>query len=284
VRLCGGKDRSVDMAKKKTGVGNADPGRNPVLAEQLAKAIRETPEVVVVPAPRVTDVTPPPENLPALVSLKGLKAGDLIVVEYAMLPGRVPGVYGAEVVTVSKDGNDVSIKFLYPSKPPRAGALKTVVRKGNEKEIVDAGDQRVVVVKRPNRKQLDSINEIRRSVDLRSPGKPPLKLGEVAAFVYPKVPAWGGWAAGVSIGIVTKAQKREYEVTFYLPEFLEEYPQSALEAIEMELGEDGEYTDKKYGCKLAMVRNPTPAEIEKFQEDRKTVLALKAIPNAPKPR
>ncbi len=269
------------MAKKKSGKSSStDPGYNSVLAEKLSKAIQETPGVI---RTAVTDDTPPPDALPAMDSFKGLKAGDLITVEYAMEPGRVPGIYGAEIVTVSKDGNDASIKFLYPNKPPRAAALKVVVRKGNAKEVIDAGDERSVLVRRPNREQKSSLEEIRISLSQRSPGKPPLKLNEVAAFVYPKAPAGAEWVPGVSIGCATKVEGKNYQVTFYFPDYLEEDPQYALDVVEMELGADGEYTDKKYGCKLAMVRKPTPGELQEFEESRKAVLSLKAIPNMPKP-
>jgi hypothetical protein len=254
------------MAKKKT---------QGALAEKLSAAI-EGKKVI-----KATDTTPPPDVQAALITLKGLKAGDLITVEYAQAPGRVPGIYGAEVVSVSRDGKDASIKFLFANKPPRAGALKVKKFGNNDDRVIDAGDEREVQVRRPNREQRDQLEAIRTSQGQRSPDMAPLKLNQVAAFVYPKAPEGAAWVPGVSIGIVTKAVNWAFEVTFYYAD-VEEGDQP-METIPMNRGDDGEYVDVKYGCRLAMVRKPTAGEVAAFEAARKDVLSKRAIPNAPKP-
>ena len=276
----------MNMAKKKPEGEFATKLVGALEGKKIIKK-KEPPKVV----PVATDSTPPPDTLPALATLKGLKAGDLITVAYAMEPGRVPGVYGAEVVTVSQDGADASIKFLFPNKPPRSGALKVLTEwvkggKDTKYRIIDAADERVVIVKRPNKEQRDALEGIRSSSAQRSPDKAALKVGEVAALVYPKVTGDGDWAPGVVLAQVQEIGKDgHFKVVTYNPDYLEEGEDHdyAVETVELIRSNSGEYTDSTYKCRLAMVRKPTPGELSDFEENRKAVVSRKAIPNAPKP-
>ena len=279
----------MNMAKKKPEGEFATKLVGALEGKKVIKK-KEPPKVV----PVATDSTPPPDTLPALATLKGLRAGDLITVAYAMEPGRIPGVYGAEVVTVSQDGADASIKFLFPNKPPRAGSLKVAERltkrrengRGISTEIIDANDERVVIVKRPNKEQRDALEGIRSSSAQRSPDKAALKVGDVAALVYPKVTGDGDWAPGVVLAQVQEIGKDgHFKVVTYNPDYFEEGedPAYAAETVELIRSNSGEYTDSTYKCRLAMVRKPTPGELSDFEENRKAVVSRKAIPNAPKP-
>jgi hypothetical protein len=268
-----------------------------LLAEKLTKALEGTKVVKKTAArtgkpPRgpATSSADVPDHLPPLETFKGLQRADLVVVEYPVEPGRVPGIFGAEVVTVSKDGRDAALKFLFPNKPPRAGALTMRLEPeggpGSKKHrwiAVDAGDERTVTVRRPNKAQLDALHGIQHSIYQRSPDMPPLKLEEVAAFVYPKVTGDGDWLPGVVFGQVSGVDGAKYLVTSYNPDNLEEEPDYAMETVTLERGADGEYTDTTYGCKLAMVRKPTAGELVQFEEARRTVLSRKAIPNMKRP-
>ena len=256
------------MAKPKT-----------VIGEKLKKAL-ETPDHDTRnrdggPKPRkkapaqkpAVDATPPGY----IRSFAELKAGDLIVAEYPLDPGRLAGHFGAHVVSLSKDGKDAAVKFLFPTKPPRAGSLHQTDHHG----FMDAGDERYVTIRRPSFEEHKKLKEM---IAPTGSFNIQLKVGDMVAMVYPKPGRNDEWDAGVAVGQVVRADGKEYGVAMFFPEYLDDEEMDP-EPVAALLYENGEYIDTDFGCTLAMVRKATPAETAEFTELRNEVTSRKAIPN-----
>jgi hypothetical protein len=224
----------------------------------------------------------PPKQIRLLTELD---SGDVVLVAYAAAPARLPGTFGAEVVSVAKDGKFASIKLLIPEKLPVSVVLKQLAGK-----IVDAADDRMVTVSFPPPEVEKQLKELKQSLVRFSLDRTAPALGEIMAFVYPESPE-EKWDPGVMIGSLMAVAKKpdangslRYRALFYYAIELEENPEEAMEEIPFLRGSTGIWTDEKYGAHLVMVRRATPGEVRQYENDRNEVARHRSLPNAKPPK
>jgi hypothetical protein len=210
--------------------------------------------------------------------LKELSPEDLIQITYPTEPARLPGGFGAEVLSVSEDAKFANIQFLFDGKLPARGVLKQ-----SQKQIVDAAQERPVSVAFASAAEEERMKGWKAALKehLEEP-----RLGDIMAFGYPAgEDAETQWDKGVWIGSLA-AIKKDKEGTLYRAVFYMwgKEPEDWIREFLIRREKDGSWTDAASHFPLYMARRATPAEQKRFEESRNAVARERAIPNAPQPR
>jgi hypothetical protein len=214
-------------------------------------------------------------------NLNLLKPGDLVMVCYQdNLPGRLPGTFSAEVVTVDKEGKNAALKRLSMDRTATSASLRQLIDR-----IVDS-HERDVMVSFPSAVDEKLLKELQQAVGRYSIELAQPELGEILAFIYP-ADEHGRWDAGVWTGSVAETTGKDlngdkrYRVVFYL---LSAAIENWIDEITFRRDAKGFWWDETYGVRLTGVRRATPGEKRKYEADRNEVAKHRAIPNAPKPK